>query len=222
MSEKQKDIQFYLDKFNMQVNPDAQVAEAIRKRVVKCNGYCPCVPERNDDTVCPCKKMREEGHCCCTLYVAKAQSIFMNRAEKAKELFLKGYNCSQSVFAAFADKYGLTEEMALRLAGAFGAGFGGTREVCGAVSGITLACGLEYGAVTPDQESKKRCYLEEQKLIEKFKALHGTIICRERLKIGNSKEFPMASERTAEYYAKRPCLKIVMDAAQIISDEFGE
>ena len=97
MSEKQKDIQFYLDKFNMQVNPDAQVAEAIRKRVIKCNGYCPWVPERNDDTVCPCKKMREEGHCCCTLYVAKAQSIFMNRAEKAKELAsvnvkVAGYN----------------------------------------------------------------------------------------------------------------------------------
>ena len=57
----------------------------------------------------------------------------IDRVEKAKELFLKGFNCCQAVFAAFADKYGISEELALRLSGAFGAGFGGLREVCGAV-----------------------------------------------------------------------------------------
>ena len=102
----------------------------------------------------------------------------MDRVERAKELFLKGFNCSQAVFAAFADKYGIDEETALRLSGAFGAGFGGTREVCGAVSGMTLVCGLECGATTGDAAAKKACYLKEQELLEKFKALHGTIICR--------------------------------------------
>ena len=144
----------------------------------------------------------------------------IDRVEKAKGLFLKGFNCCQAVFVAFADKYGIPEELALKLSGAFGAGFGGTREVCGAVSGMTLICGLECGATTGDQFAKKACYLKEQELIEKFKALHGTIICRERLKIGNTKEFPMASERTKEYYATRPCLKVIMDAAQIVEDNF--
>ena len=144
----------------------------------------------------------------------------IDRVEKAKELFLKGFNCCQAVFAAFADKYDIPEEKALRLSGAFGAGFGGLREVCGAVSGITLVCGLECGATTGDQKAKKACYLKEQELLEKFKKIHGTIICKERLKIGNTKEFPMASERTKEYYATRPCLKVIMDAAQIIEDSF--
>lgn len=144
----------------------------------------------------------------------------IDRVEKAKGLFLKGFNCCQAVFVAFADKYGIPEELAFKLSGAFGAGFGGTREVCGAVSGMTLICGLECGATTGDQSAKKACYLKEQELIEKFKALHGTIICRERLKIGNTKEFPMASERTKEYYATRPCLKVIMDAAQIVEDNF--
>ncbi len=144
----------------------------------------------------------------------------INRVEKSKELFLKGYNCCQAVFVAFADKYGISEELALRISGAFGAGFGGLREVCGAVSGITLVCGLECGATTGDQSEKKACYLKEQELLEKFKKIHGTIICRERLKIGNIKEFPIASERTKEYYATRPCLKVIMDAAQIIDESF--
>ena len=37
------------------------------------------------------------------------------RIEKAVALFKEGYNCSQSVVAAFADQYGFTREQALRM-----------------------------------------------------------------------------------------------------------
>ena len=37
-----------------------------------------------------------------------------DRIQKAVELFKSGYNCSQSVVAAFADMYGFTQEQALR------------------------------------------------------------------------------------------------------------
>ena len=33
-----------------------------------------------------------------------------DRIQKAVELFKSGYNCSQSVVAAFADMYGFTQE----------------------------------------------------------------------------------------------------------------
>ena len=38
-----------------------------------------------------------------------------DRAARALDYFHQGYNCSQSVFAAFADVCGLTEETALKL-----------------------------------------------------------------------------------------------------------
>ncbi|WP_423231984.1 hypothetical protein PVA48_15280 [Akkermansia sp. JRP_AM1] len=38
-----------------------------------------------------------------------------DRAVRALDYFHQGYNCSQSVFAAFADVCGLTEETALKL-----------------------------------------------------------------------------------------------------------
>ena len=44
------------------------------------------------------------------------------RISRATELFKSGYNCSQSVVAAFADMYGFTEEQALRMAASFGGG----------------------------------------------------------------------------------------------------
>ena len=36
----------------------------------------------------------------------------LNHKEKARELFLQGYNCSQSVFCAFAEEYGIDKDLA--------------------------------------------------------------------------------------------------------------
>ena len=94
----------------------------------------------------------------------------MNRPDKAEELFRKGYNCSQSVFAAFADVLGMSVEEAAKIASPFGAGFGKLREVCGAVSGMTLAAGYLKGYDDPaDYESKKELY----KLILEGMFVHG-------------------------------------------------
>ena len=78
-------------------------------------------------------------------------------AQKAKELFLEGYNCSQAVFLAFADKYDMDYSMALRLSSSFGGGMGRLREVCGAVSGMFMVAGILYGYEEPkDMTAKKR------------------------------------------------------------------
>ena len=54
-----------------------------------------------------------------------------DRIQKAVELFKSGYNCSQSVVAAFADMYGFTQEQALRMSASFGGGIGRMRHVSG-------------------------------------------------------------------------------------------
>ena len=69
-----------------------------------------------------------------------------DRVEKAVELFKSGYNCSQSVVAAFADMYGFTQEQALRMSASFGGGIGRMRQTCGAACGMFLLAGLEKGA----------------------------------------------------------------------------
>ena len=43
---------------------------------------------------------------------------------RAGELFLAGYNCSQSVVAAFCDVTGLTEDFSAKLSSSFGGGMG--------------------------------------------------------------------------------------------------
>ena len=139
------------------------------------------------------------------------------RIEKAVALFKEGFNCSQSVVAAFADQYGFTHEQALRMSASFGGGIGRMRETCGAACGLFMLAGLETGAVEgADHDGKARNYAVVQELAEEFKRRNGALKCADLL--GLSKQEPVVSTpeaRTAQYYAKRPCVKMVEEAARI-------
>ncbi len=144
----------------------------------------------------------------------------MNRADKAEELFRQGYNCGQSVFAAFADVLGLTVEEAAKIASPFGAGFGKLREVCGAVSGMTLVTGYLKGYSDPaDYESKKEVYALIQKMCAEFEAREGSIICRELLGLKKGEDTAEPAVRTEEYYRSRPCIGACRTAAEIVEKE---
>ncbi len=140
-----------------------------------------------------------------------------DRVKEAEKLFQDGYNCSQSVFSAFSDLYGIDRDTALRLSASFGGGFGRMREVCGAVSGMCMVAGLETGSsMRMDTEGKKHNYEVVRRLMEKYKDTNGSIICRELLGLDKAKQEGATPEtRTSEYYKKRPCLELVKEAAQL-------
>lgn len=139
----------------------------------------------------------------------------MDHSKKAGELFCQGYNCAQAVVVAFCDVTGLTPDYAARLASSFGGGMGRMREVCGAVSGMLLVAGLLYGYDTPgDDTAKKAHYTLVQNLAGEFRNCHGSMICREILK--NPPSDPNPTPRTADFYARRPCARMVMSAAGIL------
>lgn len=146
------------------------------------------------------------------------------RVLRARELFLKGYNCSQAVFCAYSDIYDIPEELALKLSASFGGGIGRTRETCGAVCGMVMLEGLESGQTKEnDDEQKQNNYKQVQQLIELFKAENGSSICKELL--GLRKDTPIVpapDARTAEYYKQRPCLRMVESAARIFGKKINE
>lgn len=139
-----------------------------------------------------------------------------SRADRAEELFRSGYNCGQSVFAAFADVVGMTTEEAARLSSPFGAGFGKLREVCGAVSGMTMVAGRLAGYDDPaDAEGKKALYELVRKMCGEFSEQQGSIICREMLGLEKGGDLPEPAVRTEEYYQSRPCVSACRTAAEI-------
>ncbi len=138
------------------------------------------------------------------------------RADRAEALFRQGYNCSQSVFAAFADVVGMSVEEAAQLASPFGAGFGKLREVCGAVSGMTMLAGKLKGYSDPEaREEKVELYKLIQKMCAEFEEKEGSIICRELLGLEKGEDLGEPAVRTEEYYRSRPCVGACRTAAEI-------
>ncbi len=145
------------------------------------------------------------------------------RVAKARELFLGGYNCAQAVFIAYRDLAAIDEQTAATIAAPFGGGMGRLREVCGAVSGMTMCAGyLAPNALPNDNENKKKCYATVQELAEKFREENGSIVCRELLGLSQHKDNPTPSERTTEYYRKRPCVEYVATAARIVGEKINQ
>ncbi len=144
--------------------------------------------------------------------------------KKAVELFRSGCNCSQAVFAAFSDITGFDEKTAIKISAPFGGGLGRLREVCGAVSGMSLAAGVLWGYNDLENKDLKT---EHYKLISDManrfaEETDGSYICRNILKITESDYSPVAQDRTAEYYENRPCERCVATAARILDEEIAK
>ena len=103
----------------------------------------------------------------------------MDRQERAEEYFRQGFSCSQAVLAGCADHFGLDEETALRVAGAFGGGLARSGQTCGVISGALMVIGLKYGKVqAEDQTAKDETYRVSQQLMAAFTAEQGSTVCR--------------------------------------------
>ncbi|MBE6413303.1 MAG: C_GCAxxG_C_C family protein [Verrucomicrobiaceae bacterium] len=147
----------------------------------------------------------------------------MDEFTKAQKLFLEGYNCAQSVFAANADRFGIDKDIALKVSMGLGGGVGRLREVCGAFSACAMLVGLMETSTKADKERKEAVYVFVQKLAEDFKAQNGSIICRDLLKLQeDDKLLPKPDERNSSYYATRPCLRVVGIADKIINEAFSK
>lgn len=141
----------------------------------------------------------------------------MTHGERAKELFLEGYNCSQSVAGAFAEEMGMDFKTVVKMVSSFGGGMGRLREVCGTVSGMFFVTGVLYGYNEPKNfEAKKELYGRIQELANSFREETGSIVCRELLGLEGKDTSPTPSKRTEEYYKKRPCPDMAKLAGDIL------
>lgn len=140
------------------------------------------------------------------------------REQKAHDFFSAGYNCCQAVAMTFADVLGLPEDEVARLTSGFGGGMGRMREVCGTVSAMTMVAGALIPANdVKDKEAKTANYALVQDMAGEFKKMNGSIICRELLGLSKPEGTPVPSDRTPEYYKKRPCGELCSIAAGIIA-----
>lgn len=95
------------------------------------------------------------------------------------EEFMKGYDCSQVVFRHFAERFGISEDEANRIAACFGGGMQ-MGKTCGAFTGALMAIGLKYGHSNPEGLLGQKDVLiaETIRFKERFTEEFGTSECK--------------------------------------------
>ncbi len=141
----------------------------------------------------------------------------MTKADRAEELFKSGYNCAQAVIGAFAEDLGLDFNTAMKISEGFGGGMGRMRLTCGAVSGMFMTVGMNISrGEAGDLKTRETVYGTVQKMAREFEEKNGSIICGDLLGLNKPHDNgAKPTERTAEFYKKRPCVGCVRDCAEI-------
>ncbi len=141
----------------------------------------------------------------------------MDQIEHSTATFQEGYNCAQAVLSSFTQAFGLEREMALRLAGAFGGGMARMGETCGAVTGAFMVIGLKYGMVDSQKKAdREKTYETVQEYVRRFKAQHGSILCKELL--GADISTAEGRKMIQEQKLNQVCPLLVGDSARILQD----
>ena len=141
----------------------------------------------------------------------------MTPTEHAVKNFQDGFNCSQAVCAAFAERAGADRDTALKVAAGFGGGIGRTGNVCGAVTGAIMALGLKYGFTAGSPEAKSEMYARVQTFIQKFTERHDAQTCRELLGYDISIHEEHEKAKAEKLFSTR-CPEFVRTAAEILEE----
>ncbi len=134
----------------------------------------------------------------------------MTHKEKAVQYYQDGYLCSQSVLAAYAEEYGLTEELALKLGTCLGAGMR-KGEVCGACTGALMVLGLMHD----DPKNRKTAYENTKQFLTDFRDVNGSYLCNDLL--GCDVRTPEGVQYARDHHLFTEfCPKMVASAVEIL------
>ncbi len=128
----------------------------------------------------------------------------MTHREKAEQLLHQQYHCSQALFGAFAEEFGMDLKMALKLSTCFG---GGMRQggVCGCITASLMVLGIALGFYdSQDRELEIYGNKKTDEFIKLFtERMDGAINCRDILGNDISKPEEMAVIRQEGLILKR-------------------
>jgi len=140
----------------------------------------------------------------------------MDVVAQAVKLSESGCSCSQAVFGAFAPRFGVDQDTAIRVASGFG---GGMRmgDTCGALSGAFMALGLALGGdASRTAEGRQAVSDAVIACAGRFRKSHGALACRDLL--GCDIHTPEGKQLALDQNLfETKCRDLVRDAASIVA-----
>ncbi len=139
-----------------------------------------------------------------------------------KDEFERGINCAQVVLSLFAPELGVSDDLAKRIAAAFGGGLGRMGLTCGAVNGSCMALGLKFGSSDGTDEERKDALIRRVRTFhERFEKRFGSTRCRDLL--GHDIADPEVFSHVADNgIFMRVCPEVVDGAVRILREILQE
>ncbi len=143
------------------------------------------------------------------------------KSEQALSCFEEGFCCSQAVLSVYAEEFGLSREMALKIARGFGGGMGRMAKACGAVAGAFMVIGLKYGSADAgDKEAGEKMYRLVREFARRFEERNGSIVCRDLLGCDISRPEGFKTAKDNGLFTS-VCPRLVRDAVEILEENFS-
>lgn len=146
----------------------------------------------------------------------------MTHQEKAEQLLQQQYHCSQALFGAFAEDFGLDLKTAFKISTCFG---GGMRQggVCGCITAALLVLGMALGFYdSQDKELEIYVNKKTEEFIRLFtEQMDGVVNCRDILGKDISKPEELAAIREEKLILQK-CPKAMNISIQILENMLAE
>lgn len=141
--------------------------------------------------------------------------------QKAIDLFVRRFHCSQAILAVGQERMNVKDEAAVKAVGAYGGGIAATGNVCGTLLGGVAAISSIYSRGNLDAKEDPRMWSLSKKFIKKFEKMTescGGINCCDIAQVDWRDK-----EAVKKYYSdpesnRKICIKLVGDAAYALGE----
>lgn len=141
----------------------------------------------------------------------------MDRPAQAHEkLASHSMNCAQSVLTTFSE-FGLSKDLAMKIARAFGGGMGQSKGACGAVTGAYMVLGLALKPSGDYMKDRAQMGGAMAEFNRKFKETHGSLNCTDLCGYDLSIPEQGAEARQKNVFGS-VCPPLVRDASKILEE----
>ncbi len=147
--------------------------------------------------------------------------------EKAVELFLNGFHCSQAILEACSPLLGdkkPSDDLIAAMA-PFGGGMGSSGKVCGTLSGGLALIGFTMGKTEPSAKDHKDMWRLSYKLVKEFEQLtqeYGGVNCSNIARVNWKDRDSVKSFYKDPNSRRQECFKVIRNTCQILNKLLSE
>ncbi len=138
-------------------------------------------------------------------------------AKRAISLFDKGLHCSQAVFQACSEVYGMHEPQVIRALAPFGGGMGSSGGICGALPGALAFMGLIMGKAGQGQRDHRSLWKSSSNMVRAFKeitAIYGGPNCSDVARVDWTDPKQIRRFRKSPDSRRRECRRVIEETTR--------